>query len=87
METVDSKRSLTKKELAPILRAQDDKCECCGKEITLKEAVAGHIIAHSKGGLSTRENTVALCQPCNSKQGDMNYYEFKELVSTGTLLI
>jgi 5-methylcytosine-specific restriction endonuclease McrA len=87
MARVDRKRSLSKKELGPILRAQDDKCECCGKEITLKEAVAGHIIAHSKGGLSTRENTVALCQPCNSKQGDMNYYEFKELVSTGTLLI
>jgi 5-methylcytosine-specific restriction endonuclease McrA len=79
METVDSKRSLTKKELAPILRVQDNKCDCCGEEITLKEAVAGHIKAHSKSGPTTRENTVALCEPCNNKQSDMDYYEFKEV--------
>ena len=87
MGTVDKKRSLSKKELAPILRAQDDKCDCCGIELTLKEAVAGHIIAHSKGGLSTPENSVALCQPCNSKQGNMEYYEFKKLETAGTLLV
>ena len=78
METVDRKRSLTKTELAPILRAQDGECARCGKPITLAEAVAGHIKAHSKGGLTTTENTVALCAPCNLEQRDMDFYEFKE---------
>ena len=81
MATVDRKRSLSKKELGPILRAQDDKCDCCGKEITLKEAVAGHIKAHSKSGPTNRENTVALCQPCNTKQGDIEYNEFKRIMN------
>ena len=81
METVDSKRSLTKQELAPILRAQDYKCDCCGEEITLKEAVAGHIKAHRKSGPTTRENTVALCSGCNNKQSDMYYYEFKQIMN------
>lgn len=78
METVDRKRSLTKKELAPILRAQDGECACCEKELTLEEAVAGHIKAHSKGGPTTIENTVALCAPCNLEQRDMDFYEFRE---------
>ena len=37
METVDRKRSLTKTELAPILRAQDGECACCEKEIMFED--------------------------------------------------
>jgi 5-methylcytosine-specific restriction endonuclease McrA len=78
METVDRKRSLRKPELAPILRAQGNKCDCCGKHITLEEARAGHIKAHSKSGPTTVENTVALCRKCNEDQSADEYYEFKE---------
>lgn len=42
-------------------------CQYCG---STKNLSVDHILPVSRGGLSTWENTVTACQPCNSKKGN-----------------
>src|SRR4051794_20774011 len=42
-------------------------CQYCGARTTL---TVDHVIPRSKGGLSTWENIVASCAPCNRRKGD-----------------
>jgi|TARA_B110000014_G_scaffold130457_1_gene89997 hypothetical protein len=56
--------------------------KCCagtGLPTPFENIVGGHIIAHSKGGRTTRENCVPLCKDFNAKQGDMDFEEFKKI--------
>ena len=48
--------------------ARDDwTCQYCGARTTL---TVDHVIPRSKGGLSTWDNIVASCAPCNRRKGD-----------------
>jgi len=42
-------------------------CQYCGSRANL---TVDHVIPRSKGGLSTWENIVASCAPCNRRKGD-----------------
>jgi hypothetical protein len=56
--------------------------KCCagtGLPTPFEDIVGGHIIAHIKGGRTTRENCVPLSKKFNAKQGDMNFEDFKKI--------
>lgn len=48
----------------------DGKCEECDKSVTLNEAVADHILPHSKGGRTVSDNLQILCSDCNTAKSN-----------------
>lgn len=53
-----------------ILKAQNNKCAICGIEFS--DTIIpqrDHIFPRIKGGFLTKDNTQALCKPCNSRKG------------------
>ena len=60
------------------LAEQGYVCAIDGKELTMKEAHAAHIVAHSKGGKTVYSN-LAMVRACyNIDMGTMNLNEYKE---------
>lgn len=61
--------------------ADDNKdeahCFVCEDELLKKNFVCAHVVAHSKGGLSTIENLRPTCSHCNLSMGTMNLMDFK----------
>jgi 5-methylcytosine-specific restriction endonuclease McrA len=49
-----------------------DHCTCqyCGSTLLSRNLTMDHVTPKSRGGLSTWENLVAACFPCNNKKGD-----------------
>lgn len=56
-----------------LFKRSNGRCEKCGKEITIANAVFEHITPISKGGEDTLDNTILICELCsvnkNSKFG------------------
>ena len=50
-------------------------CQYCHKKF--KKLTIDHVIPRSRGGLSTFENCVACCKPCNNKKGNQTPNEAK----------
>mgnify|MGYP003136220377 CR=1 FL=1 len=75
----DNKRVINDVDTLSLYIKSKKKCQACDKSLKLGEVVKGHKTAWSKGGKSIKDNTVILCQSCNSKQGDMDFDEFKKL--------
>ena len=46
------------------------ECQYCGDARPTQELTFDHVIPRSKGGLTTWENVVAACSPCNLRKGD-----------------
>ena len=55
---------------------QDYCCAVTKNPLNCAEAIGGHIIPHSKGGLTVYENLVILSEEVNSAMGDTPYQEF-----------
>lgn len=51
-------------------------CQYCGAR---EELTFDHVIPRSKGGLTTWENVVAACSPCNLRKGDRLPHEVEML--------
>jgi 5-methylcytosine-specific restriction endonuclease McrA len=49
------------------------KCAYCG--VHSKNLTIDHVVAKSRGGKSTFENTVASCKKCNAKKGNLSCRE------------
>jgi 5-methylcytosine-specific restriction endonuclease McrA len=47
------------------------KCVYCEKHLPYEEATKDHVIPVSKGGLTTWENCVLSCHPCNFKKANL----------------
>jgi 5-methylcytosine-specific restriction endonuclease McrA len=47
-----------------------NRCQYCGKKFSSSELSLDHVIPISRGGLSTWENVVCACLPCNVKKGN-----------------
>ena len=60
------KERLTKKERLTILSKTDSKCHICGKEISLTEFQADHVVSHISGGLHNVDNYLPACFICNN---------------------
>lgn len=53
-------------------------CVCCKRQkIRQIEFACGHIVAESKGGLTTIENLVPICNQCNLSMGSKHLHEFR----------
>ncbi len=60
-------RALSRKN---ILMRDRNTCQYCGKSLPSSELTLDHVIPRSRGGLSTWENLVACCHPCNRSKGN-----------------
>ena len=69
-EPKDGKRAFSPEQRRLLWNTDDKKiCKKCAKPLTWDNFTVDHILAHSKGGLTTLRNAQLLCQPCNSKKG------------------
>jgi 5-methylcytosine-specific restriction endonuclease McrA len=60
-------RALSRKN---ILLRDRNTCQYCGEVLASGELTLDHVIPRSRGGLSTWENLVACCHPCNHRKGN-----------------
>jgi 5-methylcytosine-specific restriction endonuclease McrA len=60
-------RALSRKN---ILLRDRNTCQYCGQVLHAGELTLDHVVPRSRGGLSTWENLVACCHPCNRKKGN-----------------
>lgn len=78
---LDKKRVFDRNDIESALIRQMFKDPITGNDLTMHDAAGGHIVAHSKGGKTTRNNLIALSKKDNSTSGAMNaleYVEFKK---------
>ncbi len=60
-------RALSRKN---ILLRDRNTCQYCGKSLPSSDLTLDHVTPRSRGGLSTWENLVACCHPCNRTKGN-----------------
>src|SRR6059058_2870874 len=60
-------RALSRKN---ILLRDRNICQYCGAVLSAAELTLDHVIPRSRGGVSTWENLVACCHPCNHRKGN-----------------
>jgi len=65
-------RALSRKN---ILLRDRSSCQYCGTTLPSGELTLDHVIPRSRGGLSTWENLVACCHPCNRRKGNQLPHE------------
>jgi 5-methylcytosine-specific restriction endonuclease McrA len=53
-----------------ILLRDDSTCQYCGARLPAKDLTLDHVIPRSRAGLSTWENLVACCMPCNNRKAN-----------------
>jgi hypothetical protein len=75
---IDKKRVFGQDEIESALIRQMFTDPITGGELTMHDAAGGHIVAHSKGGKTTRNNLLVLSKKANSLSGAMNAVEFVE---------
>ena len=59
---------------------KNQECPYCENVYETTELVLDHIYPVSRGGLDTKENTVLVCQTCNSKKSDKTLMIFCRLM-------
>ena len=56
---------------------KESKCPCCEIRVISREAFsAGHIQAESRGGVSSIENIIPICDECNGRMGSLHMFWF-----------
>ena len=60
-------RALSRKN---ILLRDRNTCQYCGVVLSSADLTLDHVIPRSRGGVSTWENLVACCHPCNHRKGN-----------------
>ncbi len=64
------RRMLSFEDWSSILKTQSFKCNICGRDFCDSlPPQRDHIYPRILGGLLTKENTQALCKPCNTRKG------------------
>lgn len=53
-----------------IFERDKNTCQYCGKHLDRKDLNLDHVIPRDKGGLTTWENIVCSCIPCNTRKGN-----------------
>ena len=76
--------------LAGHFERQRRRCAYCGITMVMRppnrmdsrRATLDHVVARSKGGADSLDNTVAACRACNTSKGDMDPERFKQIRSS-----
>jgi hypothetical protein len=79
----DKTRGISRNELETIWLKQNKLDFVTGKPLNFADAVGGHIVAHSEGGLTLPNNIVAIHKDINAKMGTMNVLDFKRAYEIG----
>ena len=74
---LDKKRSFSAKQTDELFADQGEICDVTGKKIPRSDAVAAHVIAHSKGGKTNRKNIVITGSSENRDMGIMSPKDYK----------
>lgn len=53
-----------------VFERDKNTCQYCGKVLDRKELNLDHVIPRDRGGLTTWENIVCSCIPCNTRKGN-----------------
>jgi len=53
----------------------DFTCQYCGKKLLKQECTVDHVIPKVMNGVSSWENCITSCKPCNNKKGDKTVKE------------
>ena len=53
-----------------LFERDNNTCQYCGKHFDRRDLNLDHVIPRDKGGLTTWENIVCSCIPCNTKKGN-----------------
>jgi len=64
---LDPKREYTQEERIVIFRMYDEKCQRCGKKLSMDAFQVHHKIPWTKGGQATLENALLLCEQCHKE--------------------
>ena len=78
----DPTRSLPEKQREAKLSAQNFICAVDGKKLSMKDAVAAHVISHANGGRTTWDNIVMVRKSHNVAMGTMDLNSYKELLKS-----
>lgn len=76
---LDPRRNFTDDEVRTAMIRQKSICgnpACRAPFTPLNPPVGDHAMPHSRGGRTTQDNCIALCQRCNSQKGDLDFQEF-----------
>ncbi len=74
--TINSRRR--KRLRQRILESQNHRCAYCFTDY--KVITLDHVVPVSQGGKPSYNNLVAACDPCNQNRGNMDAYEFYDIV-------
>ena len=78
----DDKRTFTKQEIAIALKRQGNVDPIDGLPLSLADAIGGHNVAWSKGGLTILDNCIAIRKEYNDDMGTKTLEEYKEELET-----
>lgn len=74
---LDPVRVFSPEMIEQVLRKQGGKCYVTDLPLSIKDAVGGHIVAHSEGGHTTIDNCAVIHKDENSRMGSMNVIDYK----------
>lgn len=60
----------------------ETKCYYCGTTLHSGNRTLDHVYPKDYGGISIPNNMVPCCRNCNMKKGNLNEYEYKDLLKT-----
>jgi len=76
---LDPVRFFSPEIIEQVLRNQNYKCWVTGKPLDIKDAVGGHIVAHSEGGRTTIDNCMVCHKDENEKMGAIDATLYRQI--------
>ena len=67
---------------ANVYRRDGYRCQYCERKFAVSELTFDHVVPRSRGGLTTWDNIVTSCEPCNRLKGDRTPTEARMPLAT-----
>jgi 5-methylcytosine-specific restriction endonuclease McrA len=66
---VGGRRRKVKFNRSNVYQRDNGKCQYCGQKVKMKDFTYDHVTPRAQGGITSWENIVVACVPCNQKKG------------------